>query len=238
MVFMPRQAAPGALRRWSLQAFRLISRGLGVWLGLIVLLCLAIFAGQRLPLVSGVLALMAYFGSILVAARVDQSDAASFTDAGHAAPEWPQPCRFFGCRSPAGALVWMLFLARPDVPWWNVLYTERNVVTALSETGSSHYGRCSSTRPTRWAAVLWIEHSGTDLVPAIPVHDAPGVAVPCRLPGRAAGQMRIWDRCWVSACCSYCCRSSPSAAATGGAMLYCYLGLSPMSASGKYSLAS
>ena len=61
MVLEPRQAAPGALRRWSVQALRLITRGLSVWLGLILLLCLAIFAGQRLPLISGVLALMAFF---------------------------------------------------------------------------------------------------------------------------------------------------------------------------------
>jgi len=134
MVFMPRQAAPGALRRWSVQAFGLIGRGLSVWLGLICLLCLAIFAGQRLPLVSGVLALMAYFGSILVAARLDQSDAASFTDVLVTLRQNGRSLvAFSGVIAVAGALVWMLFLARPEVPWWNVLYTERNVVTALSE---------------------------------------------------------------------------------------------------------
>lgn len=134
MLLEPRQAAPGALRRWSGQALRLIGRGISVWLGLILLLCLAIFAGQRLPLVSGVLALMAFFGSILVAARLDQADEVSFSDV-------LATLRLHGVNlvafsvviAVAGALVWVFFLARPEVPWWNVLYTERNVVTALSE---------------------------------------------------------------------------------------------------------
>jgi hypothetical protein len=134
MVFEPRQAAPGALRRWSVQALRLITRGLSVWLGLILLLCLAIFAGQRLPLISGVLALMAFFGSILVAARLDRADEASFSDVlGTLRAHGRSLLAFSGVIALAGALVWIFFLARPDVPWWNVLYTERNVVTALSE---------------------------------------------------------------------------------------------------------
>ncbi len=133
MVIEPRQAAPGALRRWSVQALGLIGRGVSVWLGLVLLLCLAIFAGQRLPLISGVLALMAFFGSILVAARLDQSDAASFSDVlatlrrhGH------HLVAFSAVIALAGALVWVSLLARPEVPWWNVLYTERNGVAALS----------------------------------------------------------------------------------------------------------
>lgn len=134
MVLEPRQAAPGALRRWSAQALGLIARGLSVWLGLLLLLCLAIFAGQRLPLISGLLALMAFFGSILVAARLDRADTASFTDVlGVLRQNGRSLVAFSGVIALAGALVWILFLARPDVPWWNVLYTERNIVTALSE---------------------------------------------------------------------------------------------------------
>lgn len=134
MVLEPRQAAPRALRRWSVQALQLISRGLGVWLGLILLLCLAIFAGQRLPLVSGVLALMAFFGSILVAARLDQADAASFTAVlATLRQHGGSLLAFSGVIALSGALVWVFFLARPEVPWWNVLYSERNVVTALAE---------------------------------------------------------------------------------------------------------
>lgn len=134
MVLEPHTAAPGALRRWSVQALALITRGLGVWLGLILLLCLAIFAGQRLPLISGVLALMAFFGSMLVAARLDRADAASFTDVvGILRQNGRSMVAFSGVIALAGALVWVFFLARPDVPWWNVLYTERNVVTVLSE---------------------------------------------------------------------------------------------------------
>jgi hypothetical protein len=133
MVIEPRQAAPGALRRWSLQALRLIGRGPGVWLGLVLLICLAIFLGQRLPLVSGVLALTGFFGSVLVAARMDAPAEASFSDVLAVLREHgPQLLGFSAVIAVAGALVWMLFLARPEVSWWNVLYTERNVVVALS----------------------------------------------------------------------------------------------------------
>jgi len=134
MVVEPRQAAPGALRRWSVQALRLIARGVSVWLGLIMLLCLAMFAGQRLPLISGVLALMAFFGSVLVAGRLDRVDETSFTDVlGTLRQHGRTLLAFSTVIAVAGALVWVFFLARPEVTWWNVLYTERNVVTALSE---------------------------------------------------------------------------------------------------------
>jgi len=134
MVVEPRRAAPGALRRWSLQALGLIVRAFSVWLGLILLLCLAIFAGQRLPLVSGMLALMAFFGSVLVAARTDQSATPSITDVMSTLRDHGVSLvAFAGVIAVAGALVWIFFLARPDVSWWNVLYSERNVVVALSD---------------------------------------------------------------------------------------------------------
>ena len=72
MLLEPRRAAPGALLRWSRQALALNLRGAGFWLGLAVLLCLAIFASQRLPVVGGMLALVTFFGSIIVAAAVDR----------------------------------------------------------------------------------------------------------------------------------------------------------------------
>jgi hypothetical protein len=136
MLLEPRQAAPGALGRWTAQAVRLIARGLTVWLGLVLLLCLAIFAGQRLPLVSGVLALMGFFGSILVAARLDQADAPSLTEIlATLRRHGPALVSFSAIIAVAGALVWVLFLARPGVPWWNVFYSERNLVMVLSDDG-------------------------------------------------------------------------------------------------------
>ena len=133
MVVEPRQAAPGALKRWSAQSLGLIARGRGVWLGLLLLLCLAIFAGQRLPLVSGMLALMGFFGSILVAARMDQAEEATISDVLVMLRQNGRTLlAFSGVIALAGALGWVVFLASPDVPWWNVIYTERNVVVALS----------------------------------------------------------------------------------------------------------
>ena len=135
MIVEPRQVPPGALFRWTGQALQLIARGAGAWLGLILLLCLAIFAGQRLPLLSGILSLLALLGSILVAARVDQTENASITDLlstlrqhGHILLAYSVAIAL------VGALIWVLLLARPGIPWWTVLYSERNIVTALSES--------------------------------------------------------------------------------------------------------
>ncbi|MBN8279304.1 MAG: hypothetical protein J0M16_01715 [Gammaproteobacteria bacterium] len=136
MVIEPRRAAPGALRRWCWQAVGLIARGAGVWLGFIVLLCLAIFAGQRLPLVSGILALLGFFASVLAAARLDASGPVGMGDILAALRQHGRELVAFPLViATVGALVWVLFLARPGVPWWNVLYTERNVVVALSADG-------------------------------------------------------------------------------------------------------
>lgn len=133
MLLEPRKVPPGAVLRWSSQALRLIGRGLGAWFGLVVLLCVAIFAGQRLPLVSGALALLAFFGSIIIAARLDQADSASFTEI---MTTLRQHGRILVAYSVgialAGALIWFVFLSRPGTAWWTVLYSERNVVTALS----------------------------------------------------------------------------------------------------------
>jgi len=134
MVIEPRQVPPGALFRWSGQALRLMARGFGAWLGMILLLCLAIFAGQRLPLVSGLLALLAFFSSILVAARLDQADEASITDMLVMLRHHGRSLlAFSGVIALAGALIWLFLLAQPEAPWWNVFYSERNLVTALSD---------------------------------------------------------------------------------------------------------
>ena len=133
MIPEPREAAPGAALRWSRQAIALIGRGFGFWLGLLLFSCLSIFAGHRLPLVDGVLALSAFFSSVLIAAQLDRPQRAGLGDVlrmlrAHAF----DILVFASIISLAGALIWMLLLARPGVPWWSVLYTERNAVDALS----------------------------------------------------------------------------------------------------------
>jgi hypothetical protein len=133
MILEPRQAGPGAPLRWSRQAIALIGRGFGFWLGLLLVSCLSIFAGHRLPLVSGVLSLAAFFSSVLIAAQLDRPQRTGLGEVlrmlrSHALGI----LSFAGVISVAGALIWMLLLARPGVPWWSVLYTERNAVDVLS----------------------------------------------------------------------------------------------------------
>jgi hypothetical protein len=133
MTIEPRQAAPGALRRWSRQACGLIARGFGFWLGLVLLVCLWMFAGQRLPLVDGMLALTAFFASILIAARLDRPQETSLSDVlGMLRSHAFDIFAFAAIIAFAGALIWMLLLARPGMPWWNALYSEQNLVAALS----------------------------------------------------------------------------------------------------------
>ncbi len=130
----PRKAAPGALLRWSRQSLELVARGAGLWLGLVLLFCLSIFASQRLPLVGGLLSLIAFLGSILVASRLDDSSAPSLSEVLAAVRVHGRRVLLFaGIIAVTGAVVWMLLLARPGVSWWNVLYTERNIVRALSD---------------------------------------------------------------------------------------------------------
>lgn len=134
MLIEPRQAGRGAFLRWSRQALALIRRGLGFWSGLTLLVCLAIFAGQRTPLVAGVLSLTAFFGSVLVAARLDRSPPANLGDVVEAMrAQGRSIVAFAAVIALVGALVWALLLARPGVAWWNLLYTERNVVETLAE---------------------------------------------------------------------------------------------------------
>lgn len=133
MLVEPRTAAPGALWRWSLQAFELIGRGTGFWLGLVVLLCLAVFASQRLPLAGAMLSLMGFFSSILIAAALDGPTPVPLPCLVGALREHGASIALFaGLIACAGALIWILLLASPGVAWWNVFYTERNIVRVLS----------------------------------------------------------------------------------------------------------
>ncbi|MFO1427120.1 MAG: hypothetical protein U1F11_09115 [Steroidobacteraceae bacterium] len=134
MTIEPRRAAPGAVLRWSRQACALIARGFGYWLGLVLLVCLWMFVGQRLPLIDGMLALAAFFASILIAAQLDGPRRATLSEVlrmlrAHAFDIGA----FAGIIACAGALIWIFVLARPGVPWWSALYAERGVVAALSE---------------------------------------------------------------------------------------------------------
>ncbi|MFO1454785.1 MAG: hypothetical protein U1F18_00940 [Steroidobacteraceae bacterium] len=134
MIIEPRQAGPGALRRWTRLAFRLIARGFGYWLGLVLLVCLWMFAGQRLPLVDGMLALTAFFASILIAAKLDRPERTSLTEVLRMLREHAIEILLFAAViSIAGAIIWALLLARPEVPWWTVLYSDRNLVTEPSD---------------------------------------------------------------------------------------------------------
>jgi hypothetical protein len=133
MTLEPRQADPRALARWSLQAMQLILRGAGSWIGLMLLLCLAIFAGQHLPLVAGVLSLGAFFASVIVAARLDRARPAHLGDVLEALrAHGRQILVFAAVIACAGALVWALLLAPPGVSWWNLFWTDRNTVSVLS----------------------------------------------------------------------------------------------------------
>lgn len=133
MVIEPRQVEPGALRRWIGQACGLIRRGVGFWLAITLGFCLWMFLGQRFPLLDGALALAAFFASIVIAQTLDRSQAASLSDVLAAIRIHARAIAGFSIAiACAGALVWMLVLSKPGVPWWNALYSERNVVQVLA----------------------------------------------------------------------------------------------------------
>lgn len=133
MLIEPRQVEPGALPRWSRQAVALITRGATWWLAIALLFCLAMFLGQRTPLLLGVLALSSFFAGIIVAARLDRPGGDTFGAVLGAlrSQAWLIVVFSFVIAC-AGALIWMVLLARPGVPWWSVFYSERNVVAMLS----------------------------------------------------------------------------------------------------------
>lgn len=136
MLIGPRKAAPGAVWRWSKQALQLLWRGRGFWLALSLLMCLWLFFAHRLPLVAGGLAFGTLLSCILIAARLDRAGPLRLGEVlamlrGHARVLVPYTLGVVA----VGALVWVVLLARPGVAWWNILYTSRNAVEALSTDG-------------------------------------------------------------------------------------------------------
>ena len=133
MVVEPRQASPGAVWRWSGQALGLLARGFSFWVGLICLLCLSIFATQRFPVIGGMLALMAFFGSILIAGALDRPSTATLDGVFRVLKaHGSRVVLFAGIIVSTAALVWMLLLSKPGIPWWHAFYSEGNVVRVLS----------------------------------------------------------------------------------------------------------
>ena len=121
------------MRRWSRQALDLLWRGFGFWSALTLLMCLWMFVGHHFPLLSGVLAVSALLACMLIAARLDRGGRIVLADVlellrGHARVLLTLSALI----TMAGALVWVLLLAKPGVAWWNILYTDRNSVDVLS----------------------------------------------------------------------------------------------------------
>lgn len=136
MVLEPRTAAPGALRRWVRQSLDLLWRGFGFWSALTLLMCLWMFFGHHLPLLSGVLAVSALLACMLIAAQLDQSGRIRLADVLDTLRRHARLLLTFAALiTLAGALVWLLLLAKPEVAWWNILYTSRNSVEVLSSDG-------------------------------------------------------------------------------------------------------
>lgn len=136
MTLEPRVAASGAMWRWMRQAADLLRRSLGFSLGLVLFICLLMFVAHRLPLLGGLLSISALFACILMAAQVDRGGRTRIGDAlvmlrAHARVIFV----FATLITLAGAIVWLLFLKRPELPWWNILYTQRNSVEVLSADG-------------------------------------------------------------------------------------------------------
>ncbi len=125
--------APGAISRWTRQSCALIARGFSFWVALVLLVCVGMFAGQRVPLFDGVLALLAFFSSVLIAASLDRTVRTTLADVlGMLRSHAPDMLRIAAVISVVLALVWMFLLARPGVPWWTPFWSERNLVPVLS----------------------------------------------------------------------------------------------------------
>jgi hypothetical protein len=136
MLIEPRRAAPGALPRWSRQALALFGRAPVFWLGLSLLLCLCMFVSQRVPLIGGMLALITFFSSILLAEALDRRITPGTGELLEALrAHRGVVLAFAAVVTAAGALIWILLLSKPGTPWWSVLYNERNIVVALSADG-------------------------------------------------------------------------------------------------------
>lgn len=115
------------------QACELLWRGASFWIALSLMLCLAMFFLHRFPWLSGVLAIFSLLSCLLIAAALDSGVQVSLGTVLQGLRTHLRVLLGFAVLvSTVGALVWMLLLARPEVPWWNVLYTARNSVDVLS----------------------------------------------------------------------------------------------------------
>jgi len=133
LLIEPQTASRGAVRRWSRQALDLLWRGFGFWSALTLLMCLWMFVGHHFPLVSGVLAVSALLACMLIAARLDRSGRIVLADVLELLRSHARVLLTLSALiTIAGALVWVLLLAKPGVAWWNTLYTDRNSVDVLS----------------------------------------------------------------------------------------------------------
>jgi hypothetical protein len=133
MLIEPRTVGRGAVLRWSRQALDLLQRGFWFWSALSLLMCLWMFFGHHLPLLSGVLAVSALLACVLIAARLDRSARTELADVLETLRTHARALLALAALiTLAGALVWVLLLAKPGVAWWNILYTDRNSVEVLS----------------------------------------------------------------------------------------------------------
>lgn len=136
MLIEPRSAAPGAVLRWSRQSLGLLRRGLGFWSALSLLMCLWIFVAHRLPLLSGILALVSLLSCMLIAGHLDRRGRITLADTLEMLRAQAAVILTFATLiALVGGLIWMLLLAKPGVAWWNIFYTERNSVDVLSADG-------------------------------------------------------------------------------------------------------
>jgi hypothetical protein len=136
MLLEPRTAAPGALLRWVRQAWQLLWRGLGFWVGLVLLMCLWLSVAHRFPLLAGLLAFGTLLACILIAARLDRAGPLRIGEAFAMLRSHARVLLSYTAGVVAvGAVVWAVLLARPGVAWWNILYTSRNAMDVLSSDG-------------------------------------------------------------------------------------------------------
>jgi hypothetical protein len=134
MTIEPRQAGPRAISRWTRQSLALIARGFGFWTGLVLIVCLGMFVGQRVPLLDGVLAMLGFFASVLIAATLDRSERSTLSDVlGTLRAHAREMLLISAVIAIALALLWMVLLSRPGVPWWTPFWSSRNLVQALAD---------------------------------------------------------------------------------------------------------
>ena len=116
---------------------------------------------------------------------------------------WPSPAS-----SPwLGALIWSLFLARPDVSWWNVLYSERNIVTALSENWLVALRQMFVYAAYALGLLFFgLNIPGLTSFLQFPCATLLGLPFRAAYQAGAAAQMKNLPACSEWDCCSFCCR--------------------------------